>query len=79
MLTETASHSFYVEGEGHTFEMQELLYWAGPRTVSLIKHIRFLAKHAKILSNTAALDIFRFSAPFLVLVVDCISVTVIEN
>lgn len=41
---------------------------------------QILAKHAKILSNTAALDVFLdFLLPFLVLAVDCIFVTVIEN
>lgn len=40
---------------------------------------QILAKHVKILSNTAALDVFWIFCSLLVLFVDCIFVTVIEN
>lgn len=41
---------------------------------------QILAKHATVLSNTAALDVFLdFLLPFLVLFVDRIFVAVIEN
>lgn len=34
-------HCLHVEGKGRAFVMQELLYWADPRIVSLVKHFRF--------------------------------------
>lgn len=75
-----AGHSFYVEAGGHTFVTHQLLYWAGPRTVSLIKHIRFWPNMPKYCQTQQLLMFFwDFLLPFLVLAVDCIFVTVIEN
>lgn len=34
-------HCLHVEGKGPAFVTQELLDWADPRIISLVKHFRF--------------------------------------